>query len=498
MSQYILAIDQGTTSSRAFVVDEKLNVIGTGQKEFKQIYPKPGWVEHNLDEIWSATCAVIAEAVAASKVAPEKIAAIGITNQRETTGLWERKTGKPIHNAIVWQCRRTADTCQVLKDNGHEATVKKITGLVLDPYFSASKIAWLLDTVSGARHMADDGELAFGTIDSFLIWKLTGGAVHATDVSNASRTSLMDLQSCTWSGHLCDLFRVPESVLPQIVASSGVVGETRGLSVLPDGIPITGIAGDQQAALFGQACFAPGEAKCTYGTGSFLLMNTGEKLVASEKGLLTTVAWKIGDTVTYALEGASFIAGAAVQWLRDGLGIIQKSEEVEALATSVPDSNGVTFVPALAGLGAPHWNPNARGIITGLTRGATKAHIARATLEGIAWQQYDLLAAMQEDSGIRLKELRVDGGATRNNLLMQMQADFLQVALVRPKMTETTVLGAAMLAGLGAKIWKTTKDLAHTWHADKKFSSKMDAETQQKCHAQWQQAITQCESPWRP
>lgn len=493
MAKYILAIDQGTTSSRAFVVDEKLNVLGTGQKEFKQIYPKPGWVEHNLDEIWSATCEVIEAALAASKIAPEKIAAIGITNQRETTGLWERKTGKPIHNAIVWQCRRTSDMCQVLSENGHGSTVKKITGLVLDPYFSATKIAWILDNVSAARSMAEDGELAFGTIDTFLIWKLTGGAVHATDVSNASRTSLMDLASCTWSNHLCDLFRVPESVLPEIVASSGVIGETQGLSVLPDGIPITGIAGDQQAALFGQACFAAGEAKCTYGTGSFLLMNTGDKIVTSEKGLLTTVAWKIGDTVTYALEGSSFIAGAAVQWLRDGLGIIQKSEDIEPLAASVPDSNGVTFVPALAGLGAPHWNPSARGLIAGLTRGATKAHIARACLEGIAWQQYDLLAAMQEESAIRLKELRVDGGATKNNLLMQLQSDFLQVNLVRPKVTETTVIGAAMLAGLGAKVWKTTKDLAHAWQVDKKFTPKMDLEIQNALHEQWEHAIRQCQ-----
>ncbi len=492
MTTYILAIDQGTTSSRAFVVDDKLQVLGKGQKEFKQIFPKPGWVEHNLDEIWAATSAVIAEAIAASKIEPSKISAIGITNQRETTGLWERKTGKPIHNAIVWQCRRTSDTCQVLKDNGHETTVNKITGLVLDPYFSASKIAWLLDNVSAARRMADDGELAFGTIDTFLIWKLTSGAVHATDVSNASRTSLMDLATCTWSSHLCDLFRVPQTVLPQIVASSGRIGETRGLSILPDGIPITGIAGDQQAALFGQACFAAGEAKCTYGTGSFLLMNTGDKIVASHKGLLTTVAWKIGDTVTYALEGASFIAGAAVQWLRDGLGIIQKSEDVEALAASVPDANGVSFVPALAGLGAPHWNPEARGIITGLTRGATKAHIARATLEGIAWQQYDLLVAMQEESGVRLKELRVDGGATHNNLLMQIQSDFLQVNLLRPKMTETTVLGAAMLAGLGAKLWKSTQDLAHAWQAERKFAPKMSADAQQASRAQWDHAVRQC------
>lgn len=494
MTQYILAIDQGTTSSRAVVMDDNLHVLGKAQEEFGQIFPKSGWVEHNLDDIWAATSAVIAEAIAASKITPEKIKAIGITNQRETTGIWERKTGKPIHNAIVWQCRRTSDVCQVLKDNGHEATVKKITGLVLDPYFSATKIAWLLDNVSAARRMADDGELAFGTIDTFLIWKLTGGAVHATDVSNASRTALMDLATCTWSSHLCDLFRVPQSVLPQIVASSDVVGETRGLSILPDGIPITGIAGDQQAALFGQACFTAGEAKCTYGTGSFLVMNTGEKIVASQKGLLTTVAWKIGDTVTYALEGASFIAGAAVQWLRDGLGIIQKSEEVETLAASVSDSNGITFVPALAGLGAPHWNPNARGIITGLTRGATKAHIARATLEGIAWQQYDLFAAMQEESGIRLKELRVDGGAANDDFLMQIQSDFLQVNLVRPKMTETTVLGAAMLAGLGAKIWKSTQDLAHAWQVDKKFTPKMDADTQQKLRAQWDHAVAQCQT----
>lgn len=494
MTKYILAIDQGTTNSRAFVVDEKLNVLGAAQKEFRQVYPKPGWVEHNLDEIWLATCAVIAEAVAASNISPEKISAIGITNQRETTGVWERKTGKPIHNAIVWQCRRTADTCQVLKDNSHESTIQKITGLVLDPYFSATKIAWLLDNVSAARQMANDGELAFGTVDTFLIWKLTGGAVHATDASNASRTSLMELATCLWSGHLCDLFRVPSCVLPQIVASSGVIGETRGLSVLPDGIPITGIAGDQQAALFGQVCFAAGEAKCTYGTGSFLLMNTGEKIVASEKGLLTTVAWKIGDKVTYALEGSSFIAGAAVQWLRDGLEIIQKSEDIEPLAASVPDSNGVTFVPALTGLGAPHWNPTARGLITGLTRGATKAHIARATLEGIAWQQHDLLAAMQEESGIRLKELRVDGGAAKNNLLMQMQSDFLQVPLVRPKVTETTVMGAAMLAGLGAHVWKSTKDLAHAWQADKKITPKMDAKTQRTLYEQWMHAVRQVET----
>ncbi len=492
MSKYILAIDQGTTSSRAFVVDDKLNVLGTAQKELRQIYPRPGWVEHNLDEIWSSMCAVIAEALAASRIAPGKISAIGITNQRETTCIWDRKTGKPIHNAIVWQCRRTADTCQALRDNGHEEIVKKITGLVLDPYFSASKIAWLLDNVSGARHMADDGELAFGTIDTFLIWKLTGGTVHVTDASNASRTSLMDLQTCTWGDHLCDLFRVPKSMLPEIVASSGIIGKTKIVLGLPDGIPIAGIAGDQQAALFGQACFDAGAAKCTYGTGSFLLMNTGEKLVMSEKGLLTTVAWKIGDAVTYALEGASFIAGAAVQWLRDGLGIIQKSEDVEALAASVPNSNDVTFVPALAGLGAPHWNPHARGLITGLTRGATKAHIARATLEGIAWQQYDLLAAMQEESKIRLKELRVDGGASRNNLLMQMQSDFLQTNLVRPKMTETTILGAAMLAGLGAGVWKSTSDLAHTWQVGKKITPKMDLAEQKKLHAQWERAVRRC------
>ncbi|PIR21315.1 MAG: glycerol kinase [Deltaproteobacteria bacterium CG11_big_fil_rev_8_21_14_0_20_47_16] len=492
MTRYILAIDQGTTSSRAFVVNEKLQVIGQGQKEFQQIYPKPGWVEHNLDEIWSSTCAVIAEALASSKVDPKKIAAIGITNQRETTGIWDRKTGQPIHNAIVWQCRRTADTCQVLKDNGHEPTVHKLTGLVLDPYFSGTKIAWLLDNVSAARRLAQDGELAFGTIDTFLIWKLTGGSVHATDVSNASRTMLMDLSTCEWSSHLCDLLRVPESVLPKIVASSGVMGETKGLSVLPDGIPIAGIAGDQQAALFGQACFHAGEAKCTYGTGSFLLMNTGETLVPSQKGLLTTVAWKIGDTVTYALEGASFIAGAAVQWLRDGLGLIQKAEDVELLAATVPDANGVTFVPALSGLGAPHWDPHARGIITGLTRGATKAHIARATLEGIAWQQYDLLAAMQNESGIRLKELRVDGGAARNNLLMQIQANFLQVPLVRPKITETTVLGAAMLAGLGVGVWKSTQELVKTWTADKRFTPEVSMEKIVPQRQQWEHAVHRC------
>lgn len=492
MNRYILAIDQGTSSSRAFIVNEKLQVVGAGQKELEQIYPQPGWVEHNLTDIWVATQTVIAEAIAASKIDPKQIVAIGITNQRETTCMWERKTGQPIHNAIVWQDRRTADTCDVLKDNGHEPSVQAATGLVLDPYFSATKIAWLLDNVPGARLLADDNELAFGTIDSYLIWQLTGGTVHATDVSNASRTLLMDLKTCRWSDALCDLFRVPQSLLPEIFPSSGVIGITNGAPGLPDGIPISGVAGDQQAALFGQACFEPGMAKCTYGTGSFLLMNTGDKMVTSQKGLLTTVAWQIGDTVTYALEGASFIAGAAVQWLRDGLGIIQKSADVEVLAASVPDSNGVVMVPAFTGLGAPHWHPDARALITGLTRGATKAHIARACLEGIAFQQCDLLTAMQSESGIHLKELRVDGGATHNNLLMQIQSDLLQVPLVRPTLTETTVMGAAMLAGLGVGLWPSTLTLAQTWTSDKRFMPKM-SEAEVAVHTQhWQHAVKQC------
>lgn len=493
MSAYLLAIDQGTTSSRAFMIDaQTLTVCGSAQSEFPQQFPRPGWVEHDPDAIWQSVCAVIRDAIAAAKISASDIVGIGITNQRETTVLWERAAGRAIAPAIVWQDRRTAPQCAELKQSGAETLVRERTGLVCDPYFSGTKIAWLLDHVAGARAAAEAGTLAFGTIDSFLVWRLTQGAAHVTDASNASRTLLMGLATCAWDDELCALFRVPRAVLPTIVASAGNYGTTRGVPGLPDGIPITGMAGDQQAALFGQACFAPGDAKCTYGTGSFLLMNTGVQPIASQSGLLTTVAWQIGDRVTYALEGASFIAGAAVQWLRDGLGVIAHAADIEALAASVPDSDGVMFVPALAGLGAPHWNPDARGVICGLTRGTTRAHLARATLDGIALQQCDLLRAMEAESGIRLRSLKVDGGAASNNLLMQIQADALGVPLVRPQMPETTVLGAACLAGLGAGVWRDTAAVAAAWRAEREFTPKLDDAARARLYTAWQRAVRKC------
>lgn len=487
---YILAIDQGTTSSRAFVIDvATLAVRGQAQAEFPQIFPQPGWVEHDPEAIWQSVCTVVAGALQAAKVSGQSIAAIGMTNQRETTVVWDRATGKPLANAIVWQDRRTAPLCQQLKDRGCETLVRERTGLVLDPYFSGTKIAWLLDHVAGARAAATAGRLAFGTIDSFLAWRLTGGAAHVIDASNASRTLGLRLTDGRWDDELLELFTIPRAVLPRVVPSAGAIGVTKGVPGLPDGIPLTGMAGDQQAALFGQACFSAGDAKCTYGTGSFLLMNTGAQPVPSTNGLLTTIAWQIGDTITYALEGASFIAGAAVQWLRDGLGLIASAADIEALAASVPHSDGVLFVPALAGLGAPHWNPAARGLITGLTRGTTKAHLARATLEGIALQQCDLLQTMQAESGIALHLLKVDGGATANNLLMQMQADYLGVPLVRPQMRETTVLGAACLAGLGAGIWKDTTEIAAAWQIDRQFVPAIDAAARVDVLRRWHAAV---------
>jgi glycerol kinase len=458
--RHVISIDQGTTGTTVLVLDEQLQVRGRGYKEFRQIYPQPGWVEHDPEDIWGSVTAALAQALAT--IDPTTVAAIGITNQRETAVLWDRKTGKAAHNAIVWQDRRTADRCAELKPK--EARVRELTGLTLDPYFSGTKIHWML------THGVSPAGLAFGTVDSFLLWRLTSGAVHATDVTNASRTLLFDLHTLAWSDELCDLMGVPKSLLPQVVPSSGVCGHTKGVPGLPDGIPIAGLAGDQQSALFGQACFTPGDAKCTYGTGAFILMNTGDKPVASRAGLLTTVAWKLHTgELRYALEGSAFIAGAAVQWLRDGLQFFTCASEIEALAASVPSSDGVIVVPAFAGLGAPHWRPDARGTITGLTRGTTRAHIARATLEGIALQNVDILRAMERDSGRTLGTLKVDGGAAANSLLMQFQSDVLGVEIARPELVESTALGAAFLAGLGTGVWKDQDQLRATWREQRRF-----------------------------
>ncbi|MBL8606648.1 MAG: glycerol kinase GlpK [Myxococcales bacterium] len=484
----LLAIDQGTTGSTALVVTLTGETRGRATVDFPQHFPKPGWVEHDAKEIWSSVEAAVKGALAKAGVRGEDVAAIGITNQRETTLVWDRKTHEPIHRAIVWQCRRTADTCKQLEADGVSPRVRDKTGLVLDAYFSGTKVAWILDAVDGARARADRGELAFGTIDCFLVHRLTGGDVHATDVTNASRTLLMDLRSLAWDDELLRIFRVPASVLPKIVGSAEVVAHTRGVGFLPDGIPIAGIAGDQQAALFGQACFDEGDAKCTYGTGAFALANIGKRVVLSERGLVTTVAWKVGGETTYALEGSAFIAGAAVQWLRDGLGIIQSASEVEALASQVSSSEGVTFVPALAGLGAPYWDPNARGTIGGLTRGSTRAHVARATLEGIAFSVLDLLGAMAADAGRPLTKLRVDGGACANGLLMQTQADLANVIVERPTEIESTGRGAAMLAGLGAGL-SDIGAVRRMWKHDRSFSPTIGEAERAQRTAAWRRAV---------
>ncbi len=489
MASHILAIDQGTTGTTVMVLDSKLNVLSKVNQEFPQIYPRPGWVEHDPDAIWKTVEAVVPQALQKAGIDGGAIAGIGITNQRETTVVWRRRDGSPVHNAIVWQCRRTTEFCQGLRDEGLTDLFRSKTGLVLDPYFSGTKVRWILDHVDGARAAADQGDLAFGTIDSFLVWRLSGGDTHVTDVSNASRTLLMDLNSLAWDDELLGHIGVPRSMLPEIRSSSEIYGRTRGLSVLPDGIPIAGMAGDQQAALFGQVCFHPGEAKCTYGTGAFLLMNTGDRPVPSTHGLLTTVGWKVGDQVDYALEGSAFIAGAAVQWLRDGLGIIQSASEIEALARTVSDSGGVTFVPALTGLGAPHWRAGARGIITGLDRGVTRGHLARATLEGIALQNTDVLRAMEADSGVKLKALKVDGGAAANDLLMQLQADLLNVPIVRPQMLETTALGAGLLAGLATGVWDNKEEARDAWRMDRRFEPNMDAAERDERLARWTSAV---------
>ncbi|MBI2082472.1 MAG: glycerol kinase GlpK [Deltaproteobacteria bacterium] len=486
MKDLILAIDQGTTGTTVIILDRELRILAKRNNEFPQHYPRPGWVEHIPEEIWEGTVKTIGQAILEANIRPERIAGIGITNQRETTILWDRKSGRSVHPAIVWQDRRTAPLCEKLKKSGWGKKIREKTGLVLDPYFSGTKVRWLLDNVPGLRKRAR--EICFGTIDSYLVYQLTDG-VHLTDVSNASRTLFMNLKELEWDEKLLQLFRVPREILPRIASSSEVYGYTKGLTVLPDGIPVCGMAGDQQAALFGQACFGSGEAKCTYGTGSFLLMNTGRKIVRSRFGMLTTVAWKLGGEVTYALEGSAFIAGAAVQWLRDGLKFIQNSSEIEVLATSVPDSGGVSFVPAFVGLGAPHWNAEARGLICGLTRGTTSAHIARATLEGIAFLQYDILQAMQRDLGKRLRILKVDGGASANNLLMQFQSDILGVELSRPRMIETTALGAAFLAGLAVSVWKDKSEIAAHWKEDRRFKPQMKKREIATHLSRWHEAV---------
>ena len=489
MSQFILALDQGTTSSRAIVFDHLGNIKSIAQKEFTQIFPQPGWVEHDANEIWSTQLGVAAEAVIMAELAIKDIAAIGITNQRETTVLWDRTTGQPLHNAIVWQDRRTAAYCDQLKQEGWAKKIQQKTGLIIDAYFSATKLKWMLDHVPGAREKAAKGEVCFGTIDSWLIWKLTNGKVHATDVSNASRTMLYNIHSLAWDEELLQLMNIPASILPEVKSSSEVYGFTQQI-LTSHSIPIAGIAGDQQAALFGQMCTRSGMVKNTYGTGCFMLMNTGTKPVPSTNNLLTTIAWQINGETQYALEGSVFIAGAVVQWLRDGLKIIRSSSEVEALATKVTNNDGVYLVPAFAGLGAPHWNQHARGTVFGVTRGTTDAHIARAALESIAYQTMDVLKAMEADAGIAIRELRVDGGATANNLLMQFQSDMLNTKVVRPAITETTALGAAYLAGLAVGYWKSIEEISMQWQMEKTFHPELSDDQRNHYTKGWNRAIS--------
>ena len=485
MANYILALDQGTTSSRAILFDRAGQIVKTAQQEFRQIYPQPGWVEHNPEDIWTSQMTVAREVV--SGIDPAQIAALGITNQRETTLIWDRKTGEPIANAIVWQCRRTAPLCEDLKREGFDQRLKTITGLVTDAYFSGTKVAWLLDNIPGVRDRAERGELAFGTVDTFLIWRLTEGRLHITDVTNASRTLLYDIHKGDWSDEILARLNIPRALLPQVRPSSEVYGETH---LLGGAIPIAGMAGDQQAATFGQACYTPGLAKKTYGTGCFMLMNTGDEAVASKHNLLTTIGWQLeGKAVQYALEGSVFIAGAAVQWLRDELGFIRNAAESEALAASVADTGGVYVVPAFVGLGAPYWDGFARGTIVGLTRGSGRAHIVRATLESTAYQTRDVVDAMQADSGLTLQTLRVDGGMVRNDFLMQFQADVLGVPVERPAVTETTALGAAYLAGLATGFWHSQDEIAQQWRVERAFAPQMSADQRDSLYAGWQRAV---------
>lgn len=488
METYIMALDQGTTSSRCILFDKSGKICSIAQKEFDQIYPQPGWVEHNPMEIWSSQLAVAMEAMAVSGAKPQDIAAIGITNQRETTIVWDRVTGEPVYNAIVWQCRRTAEMVEQLKEDGFDQVIRRKTGLIPDAYFSATKIAWILDNVEGAREKAEKGELLFGTVDTWLIWKLTGGAVHVTDYTNASRTMLFDIYNRKWDEEILKRLRIPDCMLPQVKPSSCIYGYT-DFSVLGGRISIAGAAGDQQAALFGQCCFDPGEVKNTYGTGCFLLMNTGEKPIQSRHGLLTTLAASTGDQVCYALEGSVFVAGASIQWLRDGMRMVKTAAQSEEYADEVWDTNGVYIVPAFAGMGAPYWNPYARGTVVGITRGCKKEHFIRATLESIAYQTYDVLKAMEEDTGMDVRELKVDGGASANNFLMKFQAGILGATARRPKCIETTALGAAYLAGLAVEFWKDQEEIRANWQLGRTFEADMEEETRKKLLKGWKRAV---------
>jgi glycerol kinase len=497
--RYLLAIDQGTTGSTALVLATDGRTVGRATREFPQHFPEPGWVEHEPDEIWDSVVGAVGEALSAAGARGEDIAAIGITNQRETTLVWERDSGRALGRAIVWQDRRTAEICGELRRGGHEGAVREATGLVLDPYFSGTKVAWLLDHTDGARARADRGELAFGTVDSYLAFRLAGGArtgaPHVTDVTNASRTLLMNLERRRWDTEMCRLFRVPEAMLPSIVGNATQVAVTAGVPGLPDGIPIAGMAGDQHAALYGQACFSPGDAKCTYGTGAFLLVNTGTQRVSSRYGLLSTMGYEVAGEVAYALEGSVFIAGAAVQWLRDGLGVIRSAAEIESLARSVASSDGVVFVPALSGLGAPHWDAGARGLVVGITRGTTRAHLARATLEAIALQVDDVLAAMSEDLGRPLSRMRVDGGAAENDLLLELQASFSNLSVDRPTELESTARGAAMLAGVGVGLFKSGAEAAAVWKLERSFDPGLTEVERQAVRSRWLDAVRRARSP---
>ena len=488
MAHYILSLDQGTTSSRALLINKKGEIKSVAQKEFTQIFPKPGWVEHDPNEIWSSQASTIAEVISKFDVNGKNITAIGITNQRETTIVWDRATGKPVYNAIVWQDRRTSEYCDSLKADGHEDLIRNKTGLVVDSYFSATKIRWILNNVEGTRERAERGELAFGTVDSWLVWKLTQGRTHVTDVSNASRTMLFNINTLEWDDELIELFGIPKSMLPEVKSSSEIYDRTN-TTIFATKVPIAGIAGDQQAAMFGQMCTEKGMVKSTYGTGCFLLLNTGNKPFISENNLLTTRAWKLNGETTYALEGSIFIAGAVVQWLRDGLGIIENAKDVEALANSVEDNGDVYFVPALTGMGAPYWDQYARGTIVGISRGTTKGHIARASLEGIVYQTMEILEAMNQDTGLKHKEIRVDGGASMNNFLMSFLSDILKVPVTRPKITETTAFGAAYLAGLATGYWKDVDEIKKQWIVDKEFTPTLDPKTIEKYKAKWKKAI---------
>ena len=492
--KYVIALDQGTTSSRAIIFDKSGNIVGSSQREFTQIYPKAGWVEHDPMEIWATQSSMLTEVLAKTGIKPEEVASIGITNQRETAVVWEKSTGKPVYNAIVWQCRRTASICDDIKEQGHEEYIRKNTGLVVDAYFSGTKVKWILDNVEGAREKAENGELLFGTIDSWLIWKLTNGKTHVTDYTNASRTMLFNIKELKWDEKLLEILDVPKCMLPEVKNSSEIYGETNLGGKGGFRIPIAGIAGDQQAALFGQACFKPGEAKNTYGTGCFLLMNTGTEMVESKNGLLTTIAIGIDGKVEYALEGSVFVGGASVQWLRDEMGLIKDAADTEYFANKVKDSNGVYVVPAFVGLGSPYWDMYARGCIVGLTRGANRNHIIRATLEAIAYQSKDLIEAMEEDSGIKLSSLKVDGGAVANNFLMQFQSDILDAEVLRPEVTETTALGAAYLAGLAVGFWNDKDEITERWNLDRLYEPELEEEKRATMYKGWKKAVTRSQN----